>query len=484
MQKATHDLISFSSQFPDIPPCTGGKRGDDENQFVLAQLKDARFLALQALLKIEAGKKISDVVAGLISQNPLNDADRRLLTKLVYEIMRWRGQIDWIIDKYIKYRPDNITLNILRLGVYQLKYLDKVPSYAAINETVELAGQSKKRKNFVNAILRTIQREAENLEFPKLEDEPIEHLVAKYSFPKWLVKRWIKQYGLDWTSNFCRASNQIALISVRTNTLKIARDELIKVFEEDNIKSEQSKWTPEGIKLLDNSPLIDLDSYTQGLFQIQDESAMLVSHVLDPQLGEVIFDVCAGPGGKATHIAQLMKNRGQIFAFDVLQSKLELINQNCNRLGISIVKTEIADASEKGTLPQCMADKILVDTPCSGLGTLRRHPDILWNKSGEKISELSELQLKIISNASESLKPGGVMVYSTCTIEPEENEKVIEKFLAMNSEFTIEPADKFLPGEIDNLTTKQRYLRTYPHLHDIDGTFVARLKKYRDFLKY
>lgn len=460
------------------------------------QLKNARSLALNALLKVEDGQKVSSVIDELLNKNRLNDADRRLFTELVYGISRWRGQIDWIIDKHIRYKPDRVSLNILRLGVYQLIYLDKIPSYAAINESVELAKSRKKSPKFVNAVLRAVQRAGRSrrllrqkarqifnqqsaicLELPELEDEPVKHLSVNCSFPEWLIKRWLNQYGLDWTVAFCEASNQIAPTSIRTNTLKTDRAQLIKTLEEEKIKAEESRFAPEGIRLLDNPNLVELFAYAQGLFQVQDESAMLVSHILDPKPDEVIFDVCAGPGGKTTHIAQLMRNRGQIFAFDILQSKLALIVQNCARLGISIVKTSITDASKKEVLPRAVADRLLIDAPCSGFGTLRRHPDIRWNKSRESIFELSELQLKIISSSSKSLKPGGIMVYSTCTVEPEENEKVVEKFLAMNSEFTIEPVDKFLPNKIDNLTTERGYLRTYPHLHDVDGTFVARLRK-------
>lgn len=442
------------------------------------KLKNVRALALQALLRAEEQHNVSNVIDRLLNQNPLNDADRRLFTELVYGVLRWRGQIDWIIDKHIKYKPDRITLNILRLGVYQLIYLDKIPPYAAINETVELVGRHKKNVKFVNAVLRSIQRAGkENLHFPNLENTPIQYLSVRYSFPTWLSKRWLDRYELDWLIAFCAASNQIAPTSIRTNTLKIDRAELIKILAVDEIETEKSRYVPEGIRLLERSSVVELDAHIQGLFQVQDESAMLVAHVLNPQPGEIVFDVCAAPGGKTTHIAQLMGNKGQIFAFDISQSKLDLVDQNCARLGISIVKTAVADATEKGALPRAMADRILVDVPCSGFGTLRRHPDIRWNKSKRQIFQLSELQLKIIRNASKALKPGGIMVYSTCTIEPEENEKVVEKFLAMNSEFAIEPMDEFLHYKISDLTTEQGYLRTYPHLHGVDGTFVSRLRR-------
>jgi len=441
-------------------------------------MENVRSLALKALLKIEKQQKANDVIDEILNRNTLNDADRRLFTELVYGISRWKGQIDWIINKYVKHKPDQNTFNILRLGVYQLIYLDKVPSYAAINETVELV-RSKKKTGFVNAVLRKIQRNiSKTLRFPTLGDNPVKHISIKYSFPEWLIERWLKQFGLDWTISFCSASNQNTPISIRTNTLRIDQDGLIKVLQEKNIQVEKSKFVPEGLKLLDSSSaLINLDKDIKGLFQLQDESAMLVAHILDPKPGDVIFDVCAGPGGKATHIAQLMKDYGQLFAFDILQSKIDLVNQNSNRLGISIIKTGIADASKPDELLSMKADRILLDVPCSGLGTLRRHTDIRWNRTPKQISELSELQLNILNNSSKYLKPDGVLVYSTCTIEPEENESVVEEFLKINTEFELEPIDKYLPCEIDNLTTKQGYLKTYPHLHDIDGSFVARLKK-------
>jgi len=305
------------------------------------------------------------------------------------------------------------------------------------------------------------------------------------SYPEWLVERWIKRHGFDWTHAFCEASNRVAPLSIRTNTLRIDRESLAEMLKEEGVSVEYSETIPEGLRLLEHPPLTTLEAYKKGLFQVQDESAMLVAHILDPKPGERILDVCSAPGGKATHIAQLMQNQGEILALDISEEKLALVEENCKRLGIKIIKTAKTDARNisSSIVGEEGFERVLVDAPCSALGTLRRHPDVRWRKTPEQILALSELQFAILKNASKYVKQGGILIYSTCTIEPEENEDVVTKFLSEFPQFQLEGSGVALSRQtslhcnVGNLVSEDGYVRSYPHLHNIDGSFVALMRK-------
>ena len=438
-----------------------------------------RELALEILLRLERKEPdVSKILAEYRQQ--LKPVDKSLLTELVYGVLRWRGRLDWIIRQFTSGKKlERKVSNILRLGVYQLLFLDKIPPYAAINETVELAKPHRMRRNFVNAVLRQIQRERENIKYPDAAENPIFYLSTVLSYPEWLVEKWMKRYGFDWTSAFCEASNQVAPLSIRTNTLRLDRESLAARLKGEGVSVEYSEIVPEGLRLLEHPPLTTLEAYKQGLFQVQDESAMLVAHLLDPKPGERILDVCAAPGGKTTHIAQLMKNRGEILALDISAGKLALVAENCQRLGIKMVKTVKADARgiSSSTVGKESFDRVLVDAPCSAFGTLRRHPDVRWRKTPEQIHALSELQFDILKNASNYVKQGGTLVYSTCTTEPEENEEVVSKFLSEFPPFQLESgAANSVLSKIANLISNEGYIRSYPHLHNIDGSFAVLMR--------
>ena len=467
----------------------------------------ARQLALDCLSQLdEARTTIGPVIDQAIQRSALSPADRGLFNELVYGGIRWRGQLDWVLRHFVdrRFSLDRRTRNLLRLGVYQLLHLNKIPPHAAVYETVEIAKSKRKAARFINAVLRSVQREADSLLYPSLESHPARHIATSLSYPLWLVKRWIARHGVEWTLAFCRASNQVAPLSLRINTLKTNRADLIQSLAADGATvggaaspSVAQKWregesdlaelpvgwtnagsqiAPDGLLLVDSPPLLSLQAYRDGWFYVQDEGAMLVAHLLRPQTGEKIIDLCAAPGGKTTHIAQLMGNTGEIVAVDRSQGKIRRIAENCQRLSVTNVQTHLADTAV-ATLDFLQdADTVLIDAPCSGLGTLRRHPDIRWKKRPEQIGELAELQLHMLQNAARQIRSEAVLVYSTCSTEPEENEEVIHRFLETHPHFIVENAGNSLPFVPPNAITPEGFLQTFPHEHSIDGMFAARLK--------
>ena len=440
-----------------------------------------RKLALKCLVQLEnRNSQISPVIDDVIRNNRLSEVDQRLLTEIVYGTIRWRGHLDWIIQQFTKpsFQFDLQMSSILRIGVYQLLYLDRVPNHAAINETVKLANQKgQKSKNFVNAILRAIQRSTDSLITPTLEVDPISHISLKLSYPKWLVKKWIGQFSLKWALEFCHASNQTAPLSVRANTLRIDRHELAMSLRKDGNEVVESHISPEGLLLTKTKPIRSLKEFQAGLFQVQDEAAQLVAHLLAPQEKSKIVDLCASPGGKTTHLAQLVGNVTNIVAVDLSKNKTERIQENCQRLGITNIDTQVANAKTDQIAALAAADLILIDAPCSGTGTLRRHPDIRWKRTAKQILNLANLQFEILLKVAIQIKSGAVIVYSTCSTEVEENQEVITRFLEACPRFSIEPARDYLPFLPTNAITSDGYLQVFPHTHGVDGTFAVRLRK-------
>ena len=438
----------------------------------------AREIAIKILNEVhEEGAYANVALARHLRKAELSDKDRRFVTELVYGAVKAGDTLDWILRRYVN-RPlkkiPPMVRDILRLGLYQIFYLDKVPASAACNTAVELtkkyshAGTVK----FVNAVLRTAVREPEKAEFPEGKGKATEGLALKSQHPYWLVKRWVKQFGFEEAEKLCAFDNGQPVLSVRTNTLRIKRAELMSALQEAGAEVQESQWTPEGILVTAHGALDKLAPLQEGLCQVQDESSMLVAHVVDPQPGELIIDCCSAPGGKTTHMAALMENKGRIVAGDIYEHKLTRIEENAKRLGIDIIEPTLLDAREVGEEYEAMADRVLVDAPCSGLGVLRRKPDARWNKSAEEIAALPPLQGEILDSAAKALKAGGVLVYSTCTIDPSENDSVVEAFLTRHPEFTLEQTGDFLP-----VKRPDKMVQLYPQRDGTDGFFIARLRK-------
>lgn len=441
-------------------------------------MDNARATALKIINEVYNNGAYANVaLAKNLRNNPLSDVDRRFATELVYGTVKAGGTLDWIIKKYIS-KPlkklDAVVLNILRLGVYQIKYMDKVPESAACNESVELA---KKFTNagaakFVNGVLRTMLREPQKADFPNGKGNATAELALKEMHPEWLVRRWIKEFGYDEAVRLCEFNNQQAPLVLRTNTLKTNSSELILNLESRGVEAHKSMLAPEGVILDKHGSLDNLEALQEGYCQVQDESSMLVAHVLDPQPNEFIIDVCSAPGGKTTHIASLMENKGRILACDIYGHKLERVRENAERLGIEIIETEEMDARDVGEEYTEMADRVLVDAPCSGLGVLRRKPDSRWRKSKELLTELPKLQLEILKSAGNALKKGGILVYSTCTIAREENQSVVEAFLKDNDRFELLNAGERLPKP-----RTEEMVQLYPQRDGTDGFFISCMRK-------
>ena len=416
----------------------------------------------------------------------LTSLDRSFLTELTYGVFRWRGKLDWVIRQFSKIPLEKIeleTLNILRLGLYQILFLSRTPASAAVNESVELAKRirGKGGAGFVNALLRSSIRQKDEIYYPDIAEEAALHISINQSHPLWLVERWVKEMGVEETLNICTFNNRISSLTLRTNTLKMNRKDLLKKLRQKELEPFPTTYSEEGIVLKDPPPTSELPSIKEGLYIIQDEASQLVTAVLDPKPGERILDGCAAPGGKTTHIAQKMENQGEIYALDLSQGKLDLIEEMCQRSGIKIVKIIKGDAAQPLPILRGLKfDRVLADVPCSGFGTLRRNPDLKWRRGEGDIKRLSELQFSILKNLSVYVKEGGVLIYSTCTIFHEENEDVVEKFLEGHPEFQLDRIDKVLPEKYHTFI-QNRYFKTFPPKDEMDGFFVARMKRFRDW---
>ncbi len=409
----------------------------------------------------------------------LTSLDRAFLTELTYGVLRWRGRLDWVIRHFSKISFEKIepgTLNILRLGLYQILFLSRTPSSAAVNESVELAKRTRGKGGggFVNAVLRSSIRQKDEVRYPESDQDPVLHLSVVQSHPSWLVQRWIKELGEEETLRICNFNNQIPPLALRTNTLRINRENLMDKLREKGLDPDPSVFSEEGILLHDSPPTSELPFLKEGLCIVQDEASQLITSVMDPKPGERILDACAAPGGKTTHMAQTMKNRGEVYAVDVSTGKLNSIEEMCQRLGIKIVRTVKGNAAASFPIPKGLFfDRVLADVPCSGFGTLRKNPDLKWKRSEKDIVRLSELQRSILGNVSTYVKEGGVLVYSTCTVFREENEDVVEGFLNEHPEFELDRLDQ-VPSEKFRVFAQNEFFKTFPPQNEMDGFFAAR----------
>lgn len=426
----------------------------------------SRQIALKIIDKIDKEQAYSNIILNEeIRKNKknLNDKDIGLISEIVYGVTTWKLTLDEIIKKHSKIKLKKIShwiLNILRIGIYQIIFLDKIPKSAAVNESVNLAKRygHTSSSNFVNAILRRVEK-TDYESFFQIEDN-IERISKTTSMPEWIVKELLKNNNIDIVESICKNSNIKPKITIRINTIKINKKDFIEKLKEKNINYIQTDLTDflilEKIKNIDN-----LDLFKNGYFTIQDISAGLTAKILDPKKGEKVLDACSAPGGKTTYMAELMQNNGEIEAWDIYEHRTKLVNQNADRLGINIIKTQIKDATIYDKTLNEKFDKILLDVPCLGLGVIKRKPDIKWQKKIEDIEEISKTQQKILSFCSKYLKKDGFLVYSTCSILKQENEDIIYKFLKDNSNFEI------VKDDIKNINPSKEQ----------DGFFICKLHK-------
>lgn len=439
-----------------------------------------RQLAFLILREIDHRSAYTDVALDRILRqhsHSLTSLDRALVTELVYGIMRRQRSLDTLIDQLGKksshQQPPNLR-RILHLGLYQLRYLNHIPPSAAVNTSVELAKENgfSRLKGVVNGILRQYLRLAQDGTDPLiLPSDSVQRLGIGYSFPDWIIQQWLKQWGETETEELCEWFNQPPSIDLRINPLKTTLGALEDAFTEANIAFSRLPYLPQALRLSGKRPIKQLPGFAEGWWTVQDASAQLVSYLLDPQPNDVIIDACAAPGGKTTHIAELMGDQGIIYACDRAPSRLRKLQANTERLQLDAIVPKIGDSCQMSEF-KGIADKVLLDAPCSGLGTLHRHPDIRWRQTPEKIAALIPLQQALLENVATWVKPQGELVYATCTLNPAENEQIIEEFLRKNCHWQIVSPPSFLSP----LTVDSGWIYCLPHHHQTDGFFMVKLK--------
>lgn len=451
----------------------------------------ARKVAHQVLCTLERTDGFADeLLDDAFGRMQLDARDRRLGMELTYGVLRRQASLDWrldhVTDRPVARLPVPVRI-ALRLGAYQLLHLDKIPPSAAVNESVALAAGRRDRasarwRGLTNAVLRGLTRRPP----PALPDparDPVQALALRDSCPAWLVERWLGRYGYDMCERLCRATLLVPPFTLRTNTLKLTREDLLARLTRAGLVVRPTPISPVGVAVEKQGGVTDLPHYREGLYYVEDEAAQLVPPLLAPQPGERVLDACAAPGGKATHLAERMQDRGEVVAVDRSELRLRLLRENCARLGISIVRPIEHDwcapsgGRRNPALEEISFDCALVDAPCSGLGVLKRHPEAKWRKGADMLAAQHERQLAILHQVAALLRPGGRLVYSTCSTEPEENEHVIGQFSKNHAEFRRESVEPWLPEGRRTLLTSQGYLSTLASMTSMDAFFACRLHK-------
>ena len=443
-----------------------------------------RIIAARILDRLDSGDQVLDVILDrALSQEPgLSRKDRAFVMALVYGVLRNRGRIDWIISSFSKTKLKKIqpsVLNILRLGVFQLLFLDRVPPALAVDSSVELVKKTAPVfvVRFVNGLLRNVERKGRGLKLPEFKKGPVKAICVGESYPEWLVTRWIHRFGPEQTLALCRAGNQIAPITIRVNALATSREQVGEGIRDLVANLENHAWMPQALSFSSpRVPIFELPGFKDGAFSVQDAASQMVSLCLAPEPGDKVLDACAGLGSKTGHLAQLMGDQGVILATDVEPAKLKQLSEEMKRLKISIVHTQQQDFFGAITLAGKSFDKVLVDAPCTGLGVIRRNPDAKWSKNLESIGRHARLQSEILGKASALVKPGGLIVYSVCSMEPEETGNIVREFLKSHPEFVLERCPVPQGGD-PAMLDDQGCFRTFPHKHDMDGFFAARLRR-------
>jgi 16S rRNA (cytosine967-C5)-methyltransferase len=442
-------------------------------------LKDIpRETALTILCRAEEGLFADTALA--LARQKLDARDSAFLLELVYGTLRNRSLLDWTLNRFSAKPLDTTdawTRNILRLAAYQMLFLDRVPVSAAVNTAVELAKAHGNKHGYVNGLLRGLDRKRNTIGQPDHAD-PVMRLAIQYSHPLWLVRRWVARYGAEATETLLQANNLPAPLTIRTNTLRTTRQALRAALEAEGVTLAETEHAPAGLNILATPQwLRTLQAYRDGWFVVQDQAAQLISLLLSPQPGDTVLDACAAPGGKTTHLAELMQDQGAVVALELDASRMAKIRENFRRLGLASIATVQGDAT---AYHEGIYDRVLIDAPCSGLGVLRRHPDGRWNKTEQTVDEHGSLQRRILQNCASLLKPGGTLVYATCTTEPAENDDVIDWFLdGPGNSFTIDDPRPLLPQAAAKLVDSRGFFRTVPNALAMDGFFGARMVKSR-----
>lgn len=443
-------------------------------------MKTVREQVLDLLIQVEKEKSY----AQLSLKHALGDMDQRdkaLTTEIFYGTLKYQIQLDYYIDQFSKTpvrKMKPLIRNVLRMSVYQMLYLDKIPVSAIINEAVKIV---KKRKmqglsGFVNGVLRKMDREQGSIKLPSEKESLSKRFSIQYALPEWLIAMWLKDYGREKVEKICEALNQRASVCGRINTLKGSIEEVKACLEEEGFVTEQGELLEEAFYLKKVDQIQNSPSFKAGKWTVQDESAMLVAHVVNPQKGQRVLDMCSAPGGKSMHMAALMENEGEIISCDIHPHKLELIAKNAERLGITIMRPTLQDGTVFCKEWEGGFDRVLLDAPCSGLGIMKRKPDIRLNKTKEDLEDIAAIQRELFKNAVCYLKDDGLLIYSTCTIARSENEEMVREMIETYGLELVNMVDnipKVLQGDIES----KGMLQILPYVADTDGFFIACLKK-------
>jgi 16S rRNA (cytosine967-C5)-methyltransferase len=438
-------------------------------------------IAIKVVERVQRAGAYADLALHhALVQSRMPAPDRGLATELVYGTLRWRGRLDYLISQVLDSDPSKLeplVTSTLRVGAYQLFFSDRIPANAAVDEAVRCvrAMGLERATGLVNAVLRRLAREGDKIPLPGLDADPMDHLVHTCSLPDWLAKRWLDQYGLEEASKLALAMNAPAPVTIRVNPTQTTRDELLVELKDRFPEAEPCRYAKYGIVLGRGDAGHD-PAFVSGKFSLQDEASQLVIDLLDPQRGDRILDTCAAPGTKTAAIAERLNGEGHVLALDRHGRRLQLVGRGIRRLGLGGVATLERDATKslEDLGKDGLFDRILVDAPCSGLGALRRNPDARWRIQPKDFESLAQVQRELIESAASVLRPGGSLVYSTCTVTPEENEAIIRGFMATRASWRI--ADrKSAPEQIRELIDDDGMLRLLTHRHDTDGFFAVRL---------
>jgi len=439
-------------------------------------VSQARYEALHILMRVERDRAFADIaLEHALERARLDPRDAALCAEIVFGTLRWRRHLDWRLTPHLN-RPlaklDPWVRALLRLTAYQLIFLDRVPRWAAVDEAVSVA-RLKSRvpgpAEFVNAVLRSFTRAPGP---PRLPANPVEAAGVRWSFPDWIAARWIARYGMEEAERLMAALDERPPVTIRANTLRITREDLAaRLRDEELAETDPTALAPEGLTVR-RGAVSRWAAFAAGWCAIQDEASMLIARLLDPRPGEQVADTCAAPGTKATHLAQLMGNRGRIVAMDPNAARLRLLTQAAARLGVDIVETHAGGVAAVGGRWKGRCDRVLVDAPCSNLGVLRRNPDVKWNRDESDLVRLAEKQRGILAAAAALARPGGRLVYATCSLEPEENDLIVRGFLDGHPDWKVDPPVDFpvAPGP-------DGFVRCLPHVHGTDGFTAVRLAR-------
>ena len=439
-------------------------------------VSQARYEALGVLVRVERDRAFADrALESALEQTALDPRDAGLCTEIVYGTLRWRRFLDWRLAPHLR-RPlaklDPWVRALLRLTAYQLLLLDRVPDWAAVDEAVSIARLKSRTPGpaeFVNAVLRSLGRAAAP---PPLPPSPIEASAIRLSFPDWIASRWAARYGLAEAEALMASMNQRPPVSVRANALRGPREELARRLRDEELaETHPTALAPEGL-VVDRGTASRWRAFAEGRCTIQDEASMLIAHLVDPQPNELVADVCAAPGTKTTHLAELMGDRARILAMDAHAGRLKLLAESTARLGVTIVEAHAGSVEALAGRWATACDRVLADVPCSNLGVLRRNPDAKWRRAEDDLERLGDKQRGILAAAASIVKPGGRLVYATCSLEPEENDDAIQEFLAARPEWQIDTPSDFPVG-----ADARGFVRCFPHVHGTDGFTAIRLRR-------